>query len=182
MSAGEEDNVETLPEPTRRRIERLAIVNRGEAAVRCLRTAKSLRALEGGGLEVVALFTAPDRDAPFVRQADRAIELPSAKWGGRGLSRSRRRDRRAQAGGRRRGLARLGLRGRGSGLRRPPRDRGHRLSRPERRGHALARRQDHVEAARREGRRSRDGLERRRARGREGRAPTRRADRLSRRV
>lgn len=58
-----------------RQIERLAIVNRGEAAVRCLRTAKSLRGLEGGGLEVVALFTPPDRDAPFVRQADRAIEL-----------------------------------------------------------------------------------------------------------
>ncbi len=62
-----------------RKIERLAIVNRGEAAVRCLRTAKSLRALEGSGLEVVALFTPPDRDTPFVRQADRAIELPSAK-------------------------------------------------------------------------------------------------------
>jgi len=61
-----------------RRIERLAIVNRGEAAVRCLRTAKSLRALEGSGLEVVALYTPPDRDTPFVRQADRAVELPSA--------------------------------------------------------------------------------------------------------
>ncbi|MEM9176448.1 MAG: biotin carboxylase N-terminal domain-containing protein, partial [Myxococcota bacterium] len=65
-------------EVVQRSIERLAIVNRGEAAVRCLRTAKSLRALEGGGLEVVALFTPPDRDTPFVRQADRAIELPSA--------------------------------------------------------------------------------------------------------
>ena len=65
-------------EVVQRKIERLAIVNRGEAAVRCLRTAKSLRALEGGGLEVVALFTPPDRDTPFVRQADRAIELPSA--------------------------------------------------------------------------------------------------------
>ena len=60
-----------------RRIERLAIVNRGEAAVRCLRTAKSLRELEGGGLEVIALVTPPDRDAPFARQADRAIELPA---------------------------------------------------------------------------------------------------------
>lgn len=65
-------------EVVQRKIERLAIVNRGEAAVRCLRTAKSLRALEGGGLEVIALFTPPDRDTPFVRQADRAIELPSA--------------------------------------------------------------------------------------------------------
>ena len=54
------------------------LLNPGEAAVRCLRTAKSLRALEGGGLEVIALFTPPDRDTPFVRQADRAIELIQA--------------------------------------------------------------------------------------------------------
>ena len=60
-----------------RRIERLAIVNRGEAAIRCLRTAKSLREREGGGLEIIALYTPPDRDAPFVRQADRAIPLPA---------------------------------------------------------------------------------------------------------
>lgn len=65
--------------PVQRRIERLAIVNRGEAAVRCLRTAKGLRAIEASGLEVIALFTPPDRDAPFVRQADRAVELPSEK-------------------------------------------------------------------------------------------------------
>ena len=58
-----------------RRIERLAIVNRGEAAVRCLRTAKSLREAEGGGLELIALYTPPDRDALFVRQADRAVAL-----------------------------------------------------------------------------------------------------------
>ena len=60
-----------------KRIERLAIVNRGEAAVRCLRTAKSLRESEGGRLEVIALYTPPDRDAPFVRLADRAVELPT---------------------------------------------------------------------------------------------------------
>ncbi|MEZ4332320.1 MAG: carboxyl transferase domain-containing protein [Myxococcota bacterium] len=62
-----------------RRIERLAIVNRGEAAVRCLRTAKSLREREGGGLEVIALYTAPDRNTPFVRQADRAFLMPSPR-------------------------------------------------------------------------------------------------------
>ncbi|MBW2423258.1 MAG: ATP-grasp domain-containing protein [Deltaproteobacteria bacterium] len=61
-----------------RRIERLAIVNRGEAAMRCLRTAKTLREREGSGLEVIALYTPPDRDAPFVRQADRAVALPAA--------------------------------------------------------------------------------------------------------
>ena len=61
----------------RRRIERLAIVHRGEAAIRCLRTATVLRDREGGGLEVIALVTPPDRDAPFARQADRALELPA---------------------------------------------------------------------------------------------------------
>ena len=57
-------------------------MNRGEAAVRCIRAVKTLRALEGGPIEVVALYTAPDRDAPFVRHADRAILLPSgtARW------------------------------------------------------------------------------------------------------
>ena len=65
-----------------RRIERLAIVNRGEAAVRCLRTAKSLREREGGGLEVIALFTAPDRNTrgrfarPTFRAARRSVSRP----------------------------------------------------------------------------------------------------------
>jgi acetyl/propionyl-CoA carboxylase alpha subunit/acetyl-CoA carboxylase carboxyltransferase component len=67
---------ETEPS-TPRKIERLAIINRGEAAVRCLRTAKSMRQREGGGLEVIAFYTPTDRDAPFVRQADRAVLLPS---------------------------------------------------------------------------------------------------------
>lgn len=67
----------TNTKPKGKRIERLAIVNRGEAAIRCLRTAKSLREREGGGLEIIALYTPPDRDAPFVRQADRAVLLPS---------------------------------------------------------------------------------------------------------
>lgn len=60
------------PEPIRC----LAIVNRGEAAMRCIRAVKSLRALEGEELRVVALYTAADREAPFVRHADIAVELP----------------------------------------------------------------------------------------------------------
>ncbi len=73
-------NVSETKKSTRtQRIERLAIVNRGEAAVRCLRTAKSLREREGGGLEVIVLFTTPDRNTPFVRQADRAILMPSPR-------------------------------------------------------------------------------------------------------
>ena len=58
-------------------LQRLAIANRGEAAMRCIRAVKSLRALEGSSLEAVALYTDPDRDAPFVRHADHAVRLAS---------------------------------------------------------------------------------------------------------
>jgi acetyl/propionyl-CoA carboxylase alpha subunit len=59
----------------RRDFRRLAIVNRGEAAMRCIRAVKALRALEGSDLSCVALYTNPDRDAPFVRHADAALRL-----------------------------------------------------------------------------------------------------------
>ncbi len=61
-----------------RELRRLAIVNRGEAAMRCIRAAKALRALQAAPIEVIALYTEPDRDAPFVRHADLAVELPSS--------------------------------------------------------------------------------------------------------
>jgi acetyl/propionyl-CoA carboxylase alpha subunit/acetyl-CoA carboxylase carboxyltransferase component len=53
----------------------LGIVNRGEAAMRCIRAVKALRASEGSSLRAVALYTDVDRDAPFVRHADTAIRL-----------------------------------------------------------------------------------------------------------
>src|SRR3954452_14486198 len=56
-------------------IRRLALVNRGEAAMRCIRTVKALRALEGHDLQVVALYTDVDREAPYVRHADHAVRL-----------------------------------------------------------------------------------------------------------
>ena len=56
-------------------IRRLAIANRGEAAMRCIRAVKALRALEGSDLTCVALYTEVDREAPFVRHADAAERL-----------------------------------------------------------------------------------------------------------
>jgi len=44
--------------------------------MRCVRTVKSLRALEGTELSVIALYTDADREAPFVRHADMAVRLP----------------------------------------------------------------------------------------------------------
>ncbi len=60
-------------------IRRLAIVNRGEAATRCIRAVQTLRAQEGSDLQVIALYTDPDREAPFVNRADRAIHLDSSQ-------------------------------------------------------------------------------------------------------
>jgi len=60
-------------------LRRLAIVNRSEAAMRCIRAVKALRAQEQGELEVVALYTGVDRDAPFVRHADRAVRLSAPR-------------------------------------------------------------------------------------------------------
>jgi acetyl/propionyl-CoA carboxylase alpha subunit/acetyl-CoA carboxylase carboxyltransferase component len=63
----------------RRELRRLAIANRGEAAMRCIRAVKALRAREGVDLQAIALYTAVDRDAPFVRHADAAFEISSAR-------------------------------------------------------------------------------------------------------
>jgi acetyl/propionyl-CoA carboxylase alpha subunit len=71
-----------MSEPRMNRFEpirHLAIVNRGEAAMRCIRAVKALRAEEGSDLRAVALYTAIDRDAPFVRHADLAVELPAPR-------------------------------------------------------------------------------------------------------
>ena len=46
--------------------------------MRCIRAVKSLRAQEGSDLQVIALYTTPDQDAPFVRQADHAYALPDS--------------------------------------------------------------------------------------------------------
>ena len=42
-------------------IRRLAILNRGEAAIRCIRSVKALRALENSDLESIAIYTATSR-------------------------------------------------------------------------------------------------------------------------
>jgi acetyl/propionyl-CoA carboxylase alpha subunit/acetyl-CoA carboxylase carboxyltransferase component len=60
-----------------RTIRCLGIAHRGEAALRCLRTLKALRRREGGSLRALVLYTAVERDEPFVRLADEAVELPA---------------------------------------------------------------------------------------------------------
>ena len=56
--------------------------------MRCIRTVKALRAREGSTCAVIALYTDVDRDAPFVRHADRALRLlaPARDAGRRAIS------------------------------------------------------------------------------------------------
>ena len=52
--------------------ERVAIVNRGEAAMRFIHAAREFNHEHGTSLRTIALFTDPDRNAMFVREADEA--------------------------------------------------------------------------------------------------------------
>jgi len=57
---------------------RIAIVNRGEAAVRLIHAVRDLAAETGLPIETVALHTDVDRNATFVREADIAYDLGPA--------------------------------------------------------------------------------------------------------
>ncbi|MFD0899596.1 ATP-binding protein [Actinomadura sediminis] len=57
---------------------RVAIVNRGEAAMRLIHAVRDIAAETGTRIETVALYTDVDRAAGFVREADRAYDLGPA--------------------------------------------------------------------------------------------------------
>ncbi|MGM7666375.1 carboxyl transferase domain-containing protein [Microbacterium sp. A93] len=57
--------------------ERIAVVNRGEAAVRLIRAVREMNAEHRYGIRTIALHTEAERRAMFVRQADEAIALRS---------------------------------------------------------------------------------------------------------
>jgi acetyl/propionyl-CoA carboxylase alpha subunit/acetyl-CoA carboxylase carboxyltransferase component len=59
---------------------RVAIVNRGEAAMRFIHAAREFRDEHGVPLRTIALFTEPDRHAMFVREADEAVFLGPAQF------------------------------------------------------------------------------------------------------
>ncbi len=58
--------------------ERVAIVNRGEAAMRFINAVREFNEEHGTRIRTVALYTDPDRRAMFVREADEAFSLGPA--------------------------------------------------------------------------------------------------------
>ena len=133
-------------------ISRIAIVNRGEAAMRLVHAVRDLNAAsgpEGHRIVTVALHTEGERRAMFVRESDEAYDL------GPGLGPALPRPRPSRAGAARdrggRRLGRLGFRGRGRRLRRAVRPHRRDVHRAEPRGHAPAGRQDRQQAHRRGG-------------------------------
>ena len=59
--------------------QRIAIVNRGEAAMRFIHAAREFNQEYGTSLRTIALFTDPDRHAMFVRESDEAFSLGAAQ-------------------------------------------------------------------------------------------------------
>ncbi len=64
----------------RRDFQRVAIVNRGEPAMRLIHAVRELNRERGLGLTTIALHTDPDRSAMFVREADVAVPLGPATY------------------------------------------------------------------------------------------------------
>ncbi len=58
--------------------QRIAIINRGEAAMRFIHAARELSQERDLSLRTIAFFTEPDRHAMFVREADEAVSLGAA--------------------------------------------------------------------------------------------------------
>ena len=61
-------------------LERIAIVNRGEAAIRLIRAVRELNYERHLRLATVALYTEPDRQALFVHEADDAVCIGPATF------------------------------------------------------------------------------------------------------
>ena len=58
---------------------RVAIVNRGEAAVRLIRAVRELNLEHGWGITTIALHTEAERRAMFVLEADEAVLIGGGK-------------------------------------------------------------------------------------------------------
>jgi len=73
--------VSAPPPSSARRISRIAVVNRGEAATRLLHAVREINLETGAALETVALLTPADEGSPASRAADRIAWLPAGAPG-----------------------------------------------------------------------------------------------------
>jgi acetyl/propionyl-CoA carboxylase alpha subunit len=64
----------------RQGFQRLAVVNRGEPAMRLIHAVRELNDGRDGQIRTIALFTEAERNAMFVRHADEAFSLGSASY------------------------------------------------------------------------------------------------------
>ena len=60
--------------------QRVAIINRGEAAIRFIHAAREFNQENGTSIRAIAFFTEPDRHAMFVREADEAVLIGPAQY------------------------------------------------------------------------------------------------------
>jgi len=60
--------------------QRIAIVNRGEPAMRLIHAIREFNLERGTGMSAIALFTEPDRRSRFVREADESYNLGPATF------------------------------------------------------------------------------------------------------
>src|SRR3954471_24843790 len=68
--------VPTVPPVTQRTFRRLAVINRGEPAMRLIHAVRELNAEHAEDpIKIIALYTEPERSAMFVRHADEAYSL-----------------------------------------------------------------------------------------------------------
>ena len=65
---------------TARSIRRIAVVNRGEAAMRLIHAVREYNAEHDVDIQTIALYTDPERQAMFVREADEAICIGPATF------------------------------------------------------------------------------------------------------
>jgi acetyl/propionyl-CoA carboxylase alpha subunit/acetyl-CoA carboxylase carboxyltransferase component len=63
-----------------RAFQRLAIINRGEPAMRVIHAVRELNEVRSAQIRLIALYTEPERNAMFVRYADEAFDLGPASF------------------------------------------------------------------------------------------------------
>jgi acetyl/propionyl-CoA carboxylase alpha subunit len=60
--------------------ERIAIINRGEPAIRFIRAVRQFNREHQTRLQTIVLYTVPDRHARFIREADEAVDIGEATY------------------------------------------------------------------------------------------------------